>query len=81
MVADLAGEVVNIQKEEKEMYKKISSRKDQKLIMMEDEATMPHEDSQGGSHMHVAKEGNEGQLQKFIVAENKVDLIHEDGQK
>jgi hypothetical protein len=81
VVADLAGEVVNIQKEEKEMYKNISSRQDQKLILMEDEATMPHEDNQGGAHMHVSKEANEGQLQKFIVAENEVRLSQKDSQE
>jgi hypothetical protein len=40
-------EVVNIKKEEKEMYKNISSRQDQNYILMGDEARVSHEDNQG----------------------------------
>jgi hypothetical protein len=52
------------------MYKNISSRQDHKLILMEDEAKMSHEDNQ-----------YEGQLQKFIVAEDEVRLSQKDNQE
>jgi hypothetical protein len=59
-------------KEEKEMYQN---------IMMKDEATMSHKDSQKGSHTHFTKEIVEGQLQKLVVTVNKEELAHGNKQK
>jgi len=49
---------------------------------MEDETTLSHKDNQEEFHTYFVKESVEGQLHKFIVAENmEEELAYGDSQK